>query len=178
MSNKGLNVKRTWGGITKLNELIKKEQNSKVKERLQTVLWRLKNEKYTEICKRLNRDKNTVSNWIKRWNKEGYEGLFDKPKSGRPTTLTIKEQEKVLNSLENREIKAKITCKLLSFQVKEEFGKDLTDEALRLFLHKHNLSWKKPKKKDYRQNEQKRQEYQEALKKRLKILNQKQWSGI
>ena len=78
MNKNGLNVKRTWGGTKKVDELIKKEQNSKVKERLQTVLWRLKNEKYTEICKRLNRDNNTVSRWVKRWNKEGYEGLFDK----------------------------------------------------------------------------------------------------
>ena len=178
MSNKGLNVKKTWGGTKKLDELIKKEQNPKVKERLQAVFWRLKNEKYTEICKRLNRDNNTVSNWIRRWNKEGYEGLFDRIKPGRPTTLSIEEQEKVLESVENPENKTRITCKVLSFRIKEEFGKDLTDEALRLFLRKHNLSWKKPKKKDYRQNEQERQEYQEALKKRPKILSQRQWSGI
>ncbi len=69
--------------------MIKKEQDPKIKERLQAVFWRLKNEKYTEICKRLNRDNNTVSNWIKRWNKEGYKGLFDRQKSGRPTTLSI-----------------------------------------------------------------------------------------
>lgn len=173
MNKKGLNVKRTWGGTKKIDELIKKEKNPKVKERLQAVLWRLKNEDYTEICKRLNRDNNTVSRWIKRWNQSGYEGLFDKPRSGRPPILNENEKKQLLEKVNNPEYKTRITCKILCFQIKEDFGKELTDEAIRVMLHKHNLSWKKPKKKDYRQNEQKRKEYQEALKKRLKILNQK-----
>lgn len=178
MNKKGLNVKKTWGGAKKLNELIKKEQNLKVKERLRAILWRLKNEEYTEIGKRLNRDNNTVSRWIKRWNKEGYKGLLDKKRSGRPSTLSKEEQEQVLSRVENTENKTRITCRILRFQIKEDFDKNLTEEALRIFLHKHNLSWKKPKKKDYRQNEQERKDYQESLKKRLKISNQKQWFGI
>jgi len=170
MLKKGLNVKRTWGGKEKIQNLIKKEKNSRVKERLQAVLWRLKNESYTEICKRLNRDNNTVLNWIKRWNKEGYEGLVDKQRPGRPSVLNPDEQKQVLDRV--NEDKARITCKILCIQIQEEFCKQLSDEAIRKFLHKHNLSWKKPKKKDYRQDEEKKQQFQEELKKKPKTSNQ------
>ena len=96
MGRKGLNVKRTWGGKEKLNTLIKSEKNSTIKERLQAVLWRLENTDYTEIAKRLNRSNDTTTQWIKRWNKEGYKGLIDKPRSGRPQTLSFNEEKEII----------------------------------------------------------------------------------
>lgn len=174
MSRKGLNVKRTWGGKEKLNTLIKSEKNSTVKERLQAVLWRLEKETYTEISNRLKRRKNTITEWIKRWNKEGYEGLIDKQRSGRPLTLSSNEENIIIETVNQS---YRITCKILKFKIKDEFNKELTIGGVNAILHRHNLSWKKPKKKDYRQNEQDRKEYQQALKKRPKIVHQKQWSG-
>ena len=38
----------------------------------------------------------TVYRWIVRWNKEGREGLKDKPKSGRPRKFQKEHKEKVL----------------------------------------------------------------------------------
>lgn len=175
MGRKGLNVKKTWGGKEKLNSLIKSEKNSTVKERLQGVLWRLENTNYTEIAKRLNRSNDTITQWIKRWNKEGYQGLFDKERSGRPSTLAPDEKDTIIETVNQSN---RITCKILKFKIKEEFGKELTIGGINAILHRNKLSWKKPKKKDYRQNEQDRKEYQDALKKRLKISPQRQWSGI
>ena len=60
MSIKGLNVKRTWGSCKKIDSLIKKEKDARIKERLQAVLWRLENEDYTKIAKRLKRHIDTV----------------------------------------------------------------------------------------------------------------------
>ena len=175
MGRKGLNVKKTWGGKEKLNALIKSEKNSTIKERLQAVLWRLENIDYTEIAKRLNRTNDTITQWVKRWNKDGYKGLMDKPRSGRPQTLSLNEEKEIIDTVNQS---TRITCKLLKFKIKDEFGKELTIGGINAILHKHKLSWKKPKKKDYRQNEQERQEYQKALKKRLNLSDQKQWFGI
>jgi len=88
MGRKGLNVKKTWGGKEKLNALIKSEKNSTIKERLQAVLWRLENIDYTEIAKRLNRTNDTITQWVKRWNKDGYKGLMDKPSAVDPKNWT------------------------------------------------------------------------------------------
>jgi transposase len=175
MNKKGLNVKRTWGGKEKLENLIKKEKNTRIKERLQAVLWRLENETYTEISNRLKRRKNTITDWVKRWNKGGYEGIIDEPKAGAIPKLTPEEEKEVIETVNQS---TRITCKILKFKIQDEFGKEYTIGGITAMLHRHNLSWKKPKKKDYRQNEQGRKEYQESLKKRPKILIQKQWSGI
>ena len=175
MSRKGLEVKRTWGGKEKLNTLIKAEKNSTVKERLQAVLWRSEKETYTEIAKRLKRRKNTITEWIRRWNKGGYACIFDRERSGRPLTLAPDQENMVIETVNQSD---RITCKILKFKIKDEFNKELTISGINAILHRNNLSWKKPKKKDYRQNEQDRKEYQKALKKRLKIFHQKQWYGI
>lgn len=175
MSRKGLEVKRTWGGKEKLKILIKAEKNSTVKERLQAILWRLENETYTEISGRLKRRKSTITDWIKRWNKGRYEGIIDKPKPGRPSILTPDEEKEIVETVNQS---TRITCKILKFKIKDEFDKELSIGGVNAILHRHKLSWKKPGKKDYRQNEQERREYQDTLKKRQKISNQKQWSGI
>jgi transposase len=175
MGRKGLNVKKTWGGKDKLLLLIKQEKDVRVKERLQAVLWRLGNTNYTEIAKRLNRTNDTITQWIKRWNKESYEGLIDRKRSGRPLILASDEENEIIKTVNQSN---RITCRILKFKIKDEFNKELTVSGINAILHKNNLSWKKPKKKDYRQNEQDRKEYQEALKKRLKIFHQKQWCGI
>jgi len=96
MRIQGLEVKRTWGGAEKINGLIKKEKDARIKERLRAVLWRLEGKTYTEISERLKRDIDTVREWIKKWNKRGYEGLKDKPKRGRPTILTQEEISEVI----------------------------------------------------------------------------------
>ena len=165
MGRKGLNVKKTWGGKEKLLQLIKQEKEVRVKERLQSVLWRLGNTGYTEIAKRLNRSNDTITQWIKRWNKWGYEGLIDKVRSGRPLTLAPDEEKDIIETVNQND---RITWKILKFKIKDEFGKELTIGGINAILHRNNLSWKKPKKKDYRQNEQDRKKYQVALKKRPK----------
>lgn len=175
MSRKGLNVKRTWGGKEKLQKLIKQEKNVRVKERLQAILWRLKGETYTQIAENLNKSNITITKWVKNWNKNGYDGLIDKPKPGAPPKLMPEEEKEVVKTVNQS---ARITCKVLKFKIREEYGKEFTIGGIAALLHRYKLSWKKPKKKDYRQNEQERQKYQEALKKRPKISNQKQWSGI
>ena len=171
MSKKGLNVKRTWGGREKIKELIKKEKNIRVKERLLSILWRLKGKTYTEISENLNKHNITITEWVKRWNKKGYEGLLDKLKSGRPLTLTSDEEKEVIETVNQS---ARITCKILKFKIKDEFNKELTIGGINAILRRNKLSWKKPKKKDYRQNEEQRKEYQDSLKKRPKIQVQTQ----
>lgn len=166
MSRKGLNVKRTWGSREKIKKLIKKEKNIRVKERLLAVLWRLQGKTYTEISENLNKQNITTTEWVKRWNKEGYEGLLDKPKPGRPLTLTPDEEKEIIETVNQS---TRITCKILKFKIKDEFNKELTIGGIGAILHRNKLSWKKPKKKDYRQNEEQRKEYQNSLKKRPKI---------
>ena len=45
------------------------------------------------IAKIYHVDRDTVSTWIKQWEKHGAKSLHDQPRSGRPTTLNAPEKE-------------------------------------------------------------------------------------
>ena len=45
------------------------------------------------IAKIYHVDRDTVSTWIKKWEKQGDKSLHDQPRSGRPTTLNATEKE-------------------------------------------------------------------------------------
>ena len=166
MSAKGLNVKRTWGSSEKINALIKKERDSRVKERLQGVLWRLENTTCTEIANKLKRTIDTVREWIKNWNKLGYAGLIDKPKSGRPSILSDTEVKEIVDELNVKETQSRITCKTLVQRITEKFNKQMSEDAVRTMLCKNNISWKKPDKVDYRRNEEQRKLFIEEFSKK------------
>jgi len=165
MSRKGLEVKRTWGGKEKLKSLIKAEKDARVKERLQAVLWRLKRKSYTEIADNLQKRNNTITDWVKRWNRDGYEGLIDKPRPGAPKILSNQEEQSILDYVKNSHSGTRNTCKSLAYLVEKEFGKELTQNTIRNLLVKNRLSWKKPDKVDYRQNDEERAKVMEDLKK-------------
>jgi len=166
MSAKGLNVKRTWGSGEKINALIKKEKDARIKERLQGVLWRLENINYTEIAKRLKRSIDTVREWIKKWNKLGYAGLIDKPKSGRPAILDREETKEIVAELNVKEIQSRITCKSVVKKITEKFNKKISEDSVRIMFHKYKISWKKPDKVDYRRDENKRKLFLEEFSKK------------
>ena len=162
----GLNVKRSWGSRKKIAELIKKEKNARIKERLQAVLWRLKGAEYTEIANRLERSIDTVREWIKKWNKGGYEGLQDKPKSGRPTILTQEETNEIVKEVNITEKQGRETCKLIAKKIVDRFNKKMSTDAVRAMLIKYEISWKKPDKVDYRRDENKRKDFLEKFSKK------------
>jgi transposase len=166
MLTKGLNVKRTWGSAEKISALIKKEKDARLKERLQAVLWRLKNDTYTNISKRLGRHIDTVREWIKKWNKAGYEGLKDDPKSGRATILTTEETNTVIQQVNTIEKQGQITCKSIAKEIEDKFNKEISPDAVRTMLLKHGISWKKPEKVDYRRDEKRRNAFLEEFSKK------------
>jgi len=165
MAPKSINAKIIPGGINKIEEMVKQEKDPKVKERLQAILWRLQKVQPSEIARRLNREHNTISRWITNWNKQSYKGLLNKSKPGRPTILDIDEQEKVIEAIEKRK-KGNITTKIIAKKIKEDFNKEISRERVRVLLNKSGLSWKKPKKEDYRKDEEKRKSFINELQKK------------
>jgi putative transposase len=73
----------------KLVNLYKKENDLKVKERLLLVI-RVREDGQIpfHVVKEMHRSNPWASDWLKRYDKEGIEGLKDKIKSGRPAELS------------------------------------------------------------------------------------------
>ena len=74
---------------TKLVNLYKKENDPKVKERLLLVI-RVREDGQIpfHVVKEMHRSNPWASDWLKRYDKEGFEGLKDRIKSGRPPELS------------------------------------------------------------------------------------------
>ena len=64
----------------------KKEPNPKAKERMLAVLnVAVKGETISTIAKLFHKSYNSIKNWVMRFKKFGIAGLYEEPKSGRPT---------------------------------------------------------------------------------------------
>jgi len=65
-----------------------KENNGKIKQRLLIILKTFKIKSSYEIAEQVGTTHTKVQRWIKRFNKEGFDGLYDKPRSGKPSNIT------------------------------------------------------------------------------------------
>ena len=74
---------------SKLVNLYKKENDSKVKERLLLII-KVREDKQIpfHVVKEMHRSNPWASDWLKRYDKEGIEGLQDRTKSGRPSEIS------------------------------------------------------------------------------------------
>ena len=70
-------------------KLYRYEQDVKTKERMLLVLNVIYQGKVSaQVARDLHRSKAWASDWLKRYDKEGIEGLKTRPKSGRPSKLS------------------------------------------------------------------------------------------
>lgn len=65
-----------------------------VKRRSHAILLSKKGYSVPEICDILEVQFQAVYSWFNRYESQGISGLFDKPRSGRPRTLSDAEQKK------------------------------------------------------------------------------------
>jgi len=162
MSKTGTKAKIIAGGRKKIQELIYQEKNATVKDRLRAILWSNNKVSNREIGRRLYRNKNTVARWIEWWNKFEYQGLRDQSGRGRAKILTENEEKEIIEIVKKQSAEnyqGRITCKMLCAEIEHKYGKQLTPEALRHYLKKNGLSWKKSGMYDYRRNDEHRQRF-------------------
>jgi len=98
-------------------------------------------------------------NWLKAWNKDGYDGLQLKPKSGRRSKLSDEDKKKLEAML--REKYSWVTRDIQDL-VKKEFGVEYSSWQIRRIIKSFGMKYAKPLQKDYRRPEN----AEEILKKR------------
>ena len=67
------------------------EKKGRIKQRLLIILKAFKIKSSYEIGDQVGVSHTKVQRWIKRFNKNGFDGLHDKPKSGKPSKLNEKQ---------------------------------------------------------------------------------------
>jgi transposase len=94
------------------------------------------------IAKIYHVDRDTVSTWIKKWEKPGEKSLHDQPRSGRPTTLNTTEKELAKQSIKEEPRSLKNVAERLA----QKTAKRLSMSSLKRLAKKARLRWKRVRK--------------------------------
>lgn len=122
-----------------LKECLNNHINKRVRSRAHIILLSTKGYPINILSEIYELDRDTVSLCISNWDKYGLVGLFDEPRSGRPSKLTLEEIAELLEALkdEPRSIK-----RLLGYS-EDNFGKKLSGETIKRLLRKLGQKWKR-----------------------------------
>jgi transposase len=94
------------------------------------------------IAKIYHVDRDTVSTWIKKWEKHGDKSLHDQPRSGRPTTLNTTEKELAKQYIKEEPRSLKNVAERLA----QKTAKRLSMSSLKRLAKKARLRWKRVRK--------------------------------
>jgi transposase len=95
-----------------------------------------------DVAKIYQVDRDTVASWIKKWEQNGVESLYDKPRCGRPSKLTLEEKE-----LAQQYIKEEPRClKRVVERLSQKTAKRLSISSLKRLAKKARLRWKRVRK--------------------------------
>jgi transposase len=127
----------------------KKEKNARAKTRLHILL--LRRQKYTqqEIAVTVHVTQGTISNVCRRYFKEGWSSVYDKPRSGKPSRLTVQQKSVLRERLAHEYVDGKVRrgwqTKDVRNVIKQDFGKTLSPWQTRRVMHSFKMSWKVPR---------------------------------
>ncbi len=126
----------------------KREKAVRAKTRLHVLL--LRRQKYTqpEIATVVHVTQGTVSNICRRFLKDGWISVYDKPRDGRPSWLTLQQKKSLKELLSHEFVEGKIRrgwqTKDVTNLIKEQFSVKYSQRKVRDILYEMKMSWKVP----------------------------------
>src|SRR5215203_2348674 len=86
-----------------LETLYHETKDVRIRQRVQMILLAIEQKMIArEIAVIVRTDDETVRSWIKRFNAEGINGLYDEPRSGAPTKITAAYRQRLLEVVRRR----------------------------------------------------------------------------
>jgi len=139
---------RTDIKVRTLRRLARLEGSGRVAARLLAIANALDGMSRKAAAEAAGMDRQTLRDWIHRYNKAGVEGLRDKPRSGRPARLTEGEQAafkaRILRGPDpERDGVSSWRIEDLCRLAKERFGVDYRESGMLKLVKSLGLSWQK-----------------------------------
>lgn len=160
--------------VKDLEKRFKSENNSKVKARIQIILYLKEGKSQREVSAELRISVGIIPYWKKRFEKEGLEGLIDKKGRGRKSELSNKDILILSKKIDKGILlpdgyKRGYKTKDVRILIKEEFKVLYSDRHITRLLHsiKYNLKVPRPRNKSRNQNAV--DKFKEEFKKNSKI---------
>ena len=139
--------------LKELNDLYHQTKEARIRTRVQMILLAAE-QKMTapQIAEIVRKDDQTVRRWIKRYNAEGSNGLFDAPRPGASLKVTPEYQEQLITVVRRRPRSLDLPYSLWTLQrladyMAEETGLRVSTETIRLHLKAADIVISRPQHK-------------------------------
>lgn len=139
--------------LTELDDLYRETRDVRIRTRAQMILLSAEKQMVpSEIASIVRRDEQTVRRWLKRYQAEGLNGLYDRPRPGHPGKATPAYQELLLKTVHQRprslgQPYTLWTLQRLADYMAEQTGIRISDEAVRVHLKAHDIVLSRPQHK-------------------------------
>jgi transposase len=135
--------------VREFEDRFKSEKDVRAKTRLHILFLRRRNQTQQNISELLGVSQGTVSNVCNRFLERGFDSVYNRPRSGRPSQLTRKQKEllkkemskEVIDGENRRGWQTKDVRSLL----KKRFDQTFTVQHTRRIMHNLGMSWKVPR---------------------------------
>ncbi len=91
---KGIKPNTKYGNVSDIANMWKLEQNSKLAKRLNAIRLLMLDYRWQEVAEISGVQRQSIYNWVKKWNQSGKEGLISKSKGSR-SKVTDKMREEI-----------------------------------------------------------------------------------
>lgn len=136
--------------LEQLRMLLRHVQASRLKDRYQAIWFSHLGKSVQEIARLLDVSEDTVRRWIHRFEEDGFDGLADDYRSGRPPEATRRYVERLLELVHIRPLhmgypRTAWTLALLAAHMEGETGVELSGERIRQLLLKNGIRFRRAK---------------------------------
>ena len=148
--------------VKQLERMYKQEKDPKVKTKLLVVIHKKEKRKHKDITNSLKISDRTIKRVVKRFRKEGKRGLYRNHGGGNPGYLSDSQKQKVIEYIDREQP----TSRQINQYIQDNFGKSYHPFAMPKFLRSLGFSRITPRKKHYKSNKAKQEEWKAVFKKR------------
>ncbi len=119
-----------------LQEAHRQGPTPRVRQRAQALLLSAQGMRIPYLVEVLGVDRDTLSRWFDDWEEQGLRGLYDAPRPGRPPILSLAEQQRVVEWVEDEPRR----LRLAQVQISQETGKAVSLRALTRVMKKTKMA--------------------------------------
>ena len=151
--------------IEELEQILKLRKYSDIRDRVRAVIYAIKGDTAESISVRLGYHWTCIQTWVYRYRDEGFNGFFDRPRSGQPTKLLRAREEEFKQRLEAGPLPGdKISAfrgKDIQKILKKEFQAEYALNGVYDLLHRLKYSFLCPRPKHRKNDLQKMKDWKE-----------------
>lgn len=122
-----------------LKKAYKKERDVKIKERILMLIYTFQGESSREVGNRIQCDQKLVLYWKERYKKEGLDGLKTRQRSGKPRSISRRQESNLKKVLSKENQDKPWTTKRVSNLIAEKTGVNYSQRQITRILKRWNF---------------------------------------